>query len=102
MSVSARPIVDVIIPALDEEEAVAAVVRAIPPTVRQVVVADNGSTDRTAAAPGASGLASVTSCQTAGGTRILSERAGKIWSWSMRASPINGPLSATTRASVIP
>jgi len=49
MSVSARPIVDVIIPALDEEEAVAAVVRAIPPTVRQVVVADNGSTDRTAA-----------------------------------------------------
>ncbi len=41
-------VVDVIIPALDEEEAIGAVIRAIPSAVRQVVVADNGSTDGTA------------------------------------------------------
>lgn len=48
MSAPARPVVDVIIPALDEEETIGDVVRAIPASVRQVVVADNGSTDRTA------------------------------------------------------
>lgn len=43
-------IVDVIIPALDEEAALPLVLRAIPKDlVRQVVVADNGSRDRTAA-----------------------------------------------------
>jgi glycosyltransferase involved in cell wall biosynthesis len=41
--------VDVVIPALDEEEALPAVLAAIPrPPVRRVVVADNGSRDRTA------------------------------------------------------
>jgi glycosyltransferase involved in cell wall biosynthesis len=42
--------VDVIIPALDEEAALPSVLRDIPrPPVRRVVVADNGSADRTAA-----------------------------------------------------
>ena len=41
--------VDVIIPALNEEQALPRVLAAIPrPPVRRVVVADNGSTDRTA------------------------------------------------------
>ncbi len=41
-------IVDVVIPALDEEEALPKVLRDLPATVRRVVVCDNGSTDRTA------------------------------------------------------
>ncbi|MGB5286128.1 MAG: glycosyltransferase family 2 protein [Polyangiales bacterium] len=42
--------VDVIIPALNEEAALPCVLREIPrPLVRRVIVADNGSTDRTAA-----------------------------------------------------
>ena len=40
--------VAVIIPALNEEEAIGRVVRAIPPLASQVIVVDNGSTDRTA------------------------------------------------------
>ena len=41
--------VDVIIPALNEQEALPLVLREIPrPPVRRIVVADNGSTDRTA------------------------------------------------------
>ncbi len=40
--------VDVVIPALDEELSVGEVVRAFAGRVRQVVVADNGSRDRTA------------------------------------------------------
>lgn len=41
--------VDVVIPALNEEEALPHVLRAIPrEAVRRIVVADNGSTDRTA------------------------------------------------------
>ena len=44
-----RGVVDVIIPALDEELALPSVLAEIPrPPVRRVVVADNGSTDRTA------------------------------------------------------
>ena len=48
-----RPIamhyVDVIIPALNEQEALPHVLREIPrPLIRRIVVADNGSTDRTA------------------------------------------------------
>ena len=44
------PSIDVVIPALDEERALPYVLRGIPrPPVRRVVVADNGSTDRTAA-----------------------------------------------------
>src|SRR5262245_39635411 len=43
------PRVDVIIPALNEEQAIGAVVAGLPrPLVRQVIVVDNGSTDRTA------------------------------------------------------
>lgn len=41
-------IVAVIIPALNEEEAIARVVREIPPLVSEVIVVDNGSTDQTA------------------------------------------------------
>jgi glycosyltransferase involved in cell wall biosynthesis len=42
--------IDVVIPALDEESALPYVLREIPrPPVRRVVVADNGSTDATAA-----------------------------------------------------
>jgi glycosyltransferase involved in cell wall biosynthesis len=55
MSASARMVVDVIIPALDEEEAIGAVIRAVPGAVRQVVVADNGSSDATAAVASAAG-----------------------------------------------
>ena len=44
-----RPRVAVVIPALDEEEVIADVVRAIPATlVDEVIVVDNGSTDSTA------------------------------------------------------
>jgi glycosyltransferase involved in cell wall biosynthesis len=50
------PTVDVIIPALNEEAALPRVLAEIPrPTVRRVVVADNGSTDRTAEVARASG-----------------------------------------------
>ncbi len=49
-------IVDVVIPALDEEEALPHVLAAIPrERVRRVVVADNGSRDRTAAVARAGG-----------------------------------------------
>ena len=44
----AEPRVVVVIPALDEEDAIAAVVREIPPVVHEVIVVDNGSRDRTA------------------------------------------------------
>lgn len=40
--------IDVVIPALNEESALPHVLAEIPKTVRRVVVADNGSTDRTA------------------------------------------------------
>ncbi|HEV8308427.1 MAG TPA: glycosyltransferase family 2 protein [Methylomirabilota bacterium] len=45
-----RPGVGLVIPALDEEAAIGAVIRAVPPgLVDDLVVVDNGSTDRTAA-----------------------------------------------------
>ena len=47
--------VDVVIPALDEEEALPGVLAEIPTRVRRVVVADNGSRDRTAAVARAGG-----------------------------------------------
>jgi glycosyltransferase involved in cell wall biosynthesis len=50
------PRIVVVIPALDEEQAIGDVVRAIPPIVHEVIVVDNGSRDRTgerAAAAGA-------------------------------------------------
>jgi Glycosyl transferase family 2/Glycosyltransferase family 87 len=45
----------VVIPALDEEQAIGEVVRAIPRLAREVVVVDNGSRDRTAAVARAAG-----------------------------------------------
>ena len=51
-----RPRVALIIPALDEEAAIGAVVRAVPADlVQDLVVVDNGSADRTAAAAQAAG-----------------------------------------------
>jgi rSAM/selenodomain-associated transferase 1 len=47
--------VGVVIPAWNEERAIGSVLRAIPPWVTEVVVADNGSTDRTAAVARAHG-----------------------------------------------
>jgi len=44
----AAPRIAVVIPALDEEEAIGAVIREIPPVVHEVIVVDNGSRDRTA------------------------------------------------------
>ena len=46
----AAPRIVVVIPALDEEEAIGSVVREVPPLVDEVIVVDNGSRDRTAAA----------------------------------------------------
>lgn len=51
-----RPAIDVVIPALNEEQALPNVLAEIPkPPVRRVVVADNGSTDRTAEVARAAG-----------------------------------------------
>ncbi|MEM6630270.1 MAG: glycosyltransferase family 2 protein [Bacteroidota bacterium] len=41
-------VVDVIIPALNEEKSISSVLRDIPKEVREVIVVDNGSTDQTA------------------------------------------------------
>lgn len=49
------PRVAVIIPALNEEHAVGKVLQAIPAWVNQIIVADNGSSDRTAAIARAAG-----------------------------------------------
>jgi hypothetical protein len=51
----AAPRIVVVIPALDEEEAIGAVIREIPPVVHEVIVVDNGSRDRTAEAARAAG-----------------------------------------------
>ena len=45
---SSDAIIDVIIPALDEEASIGQVIRALPPSVRRVIVVDNGSRDGTA------------------------------------------------------
>ena len=51
MTSNPQPKVSVIIPALDEEEPIGDVVRAVPrETASEVIVVDNGSTDRTAEA----------------------------------------------------
>jgi len=49
------PRIVVVIPALDEEEGIADVVREVPPVVDEVIVVDNGSRDGTAVAAGAAG-----------------------------------------------
>jgi glycosyltransferase involved in cell wall biosynthesis len=49
------PHISVIIPAVDEEEAIDLVLREIPPVVSEVVVVDNGSRDRTAEVARAAG-----------------------------------------------
>uniref|UniRef100_UPI0040480AAE glycosyltransferase family 2 protein n=1 Tax=Algoriphagus sp. TaxID=1872435 RepID=UPI0040480AAE len=49
------PIVDVIIPAFNEEKSIGKVIRDIPKLVRHVVVANNNSTDRTAEVAKAAG-----------------------------------------------
>jgi hypothetical protein len=51
----AAPRIAVVIPALDEEEAIGPVIREIPPVVHDVIVVDNGSRDRTAEAARAAG-----------------------------------------------
>jgi glycosyltransferase involved in cell wall biosynthesis len=43
-----KPIIDVIIPALNEEESIGYVLQNIPSEVREVIVCDNGSSDQTA------------------------------------------------------
>jgi glycosyltransferase involved in cell wall biosynthesis len=54
--IPSRVIVDVVIPALNEEDALPRVIAALPrPPVRRIVVGDNGSTDRTAEVARASG-----------------------------------------------
>ena len=45
---SAGPRVVVVIPAVDEEQAIGRVLADIPRTVAEVIVVDNGSRDRTA------------------------------------------------------
>jgi hypothetical protein len=51
----AAPRIAVVIPALDEEQAIGDVVRAIPALVHEVIVVDNGSRDRTAEVARAAG-----------------------------------------------
>jgi glycosyltransferase involved in cell wall biosynthesis len=50
-----EPRIVVIIPALDEEEAIGLVLTEIPPVVSEVIVVDNGSRDRTAEVARAAG-----------------------------------------------
>ena len=49
------PRISVIIPAVDEEEAIGLVIAEIPPVVQEVIVVDNGSRDRTAEVARAAG-----------------------------------------------
>lgn len=49
------PRICVVIPAADEERAIALVLREIPPVVAEIIVVDNGSRDRTAEAARAAG-----------------------------------------------
>ncbi len=53
-------LIDVVIPALNEERSIGEVVRAIPGWVRRIVVVDNGSRDRTAGVARGAGATVVT------------------------------------------
>ena len=55
LAMNTPPIVDVIIPAFNEEKSIAKVIGDIPALVRHVVVANNNSTDRTAEVATAAG-----------------------------------------------
>ena len=55
LAMNTPPIVDVIIPAFNEEKSIANVIGDIPALVRHVVVANNNSTDRTAEVATAAG-----------------------------------------------
>lgn len=61
----------VLIPALNEAESLPAVLADIPPTVAQVVVVDNGSTDGTAAVAAAAGADVVHAPRRGYGTAVL-------------------------------
>ena len=77
--------VKVIIPALDEEASIALVLRCVPRWVDEIVVVDNGSTDRTA----------VTAEQA--GARVVHEpRRGYG-----RASPRGGTVTSSSSLTVI-
>jgi glycosyltransferase involved in cell wall biosynthesis len=70
-------VVDVVIPAIDEERTVGLVVAALPrPLVRQVVVADNGSRDRTREVATAAGAVVVPAARRGYGSACL---AGLDW-----------------------
>ncbi len=65
-------IVDAVIPALDEEDNIAGVVRGLwPHGIRRVVVADNGSSDTTAEVARATGAVVVTELQRGYGSACL-------------------------------
>jgi glycosyltransferase involved in cell wall biosynthesis len=69
---SAFPAVDVVIPALDEEASLPLVLADLPrPPVRRVVVADNGSRDRTASVARAGGAVVVASPRRGYGSACL-------------------------------
>lgn len=55
--------IGVVIPALDEEEAIGRVISDIPQWVDEIVVADNGSSDRTIDVAKAAGASVVTECR---------------------------------------
>lgn len=58
-----KPVVDVIIPAFNEAAAIGKVIAALPNSVREIVVADNGSTDGTSGVAQQYGATVVTETQ---------------------------------------
>ena len=53
------PIIKVVIPARNEVQAITKVIDAIPSTVSEIIIADNGSTDGTSKAAEAAGASTV-------------------------------------------